>query len=77
MPHLRELAKHGGVARACAALGVPRSSYYRFVKPKTATPVPAAERATHPRALTAEEQATVRHELNSERFADATPRTIY
>ena len=76
MPQLRALAEQVGVARACAALGVPRSSYYRFLKPKTATSAPT-ERASHPRALSAEEQAAVRHELNSERFADATPRTIY
>jgi putative transposase len=75
MPLVRELAQQVGVARACAALGVPRSSYYRGLKPKTANAAPA--KRTHPRALTADEQVAVRHELNSERFADATPRTAY
>ena len=76
MPQLRTLAKRVGVARACAALGEPRSSYYRAHKPKTANAAPA-ERSPHPRALTADEQEAVRQELNSERFADATPRTAY
>jgi putative transposase len=79
MPQITELARQVGVGRACAALGVPRSSYYRFLKPKTVTatdPSPPT-RAPHPRALTADEQAAVRAELNSERFVDATPRTIY
>jgi putative transposase len=76
MPQLRALAEQVGVARACAALGVPRSSYYRARKPKTANVTPT-ERATHPRALSTEEQEAVRQELNSERFADATPRTTY
>jgi putative transposase len=79
MTQVTELAAQVGVGQACAALGVSRSSYYRFVKPKT-TAVTAAEpvaHAPHPRALTAEEQAMVRETVNSERFADATPRTIY
>jgi putative transposase len=77
MPHVRDLATQVGVARACAALGVPRSSYYRARTPTMAKPAPAAERTPHPRALSAEEQEAVRQELNSERFADATPRTTY
>ncbi len=76
MPQLRTLAAQVGVGRACAALGVPRSSYYRFLKPKV-TSRTRVTRATPPRALTADEQATVRDVLNSERFVDATPRTIY
>lgn len=79
MPLVTGLAAQVGIGRACAVLGVPRSSYYRFVTPNTtaaADPDPVA-RAPHPRALTADEQALVRTELNSERFADATPRTVY
>jgi hypothetical protein len=77
MPQITDLARQVGVGRACAALGVPRSSYYRFLKPKTAaaTDLAPPTRAPHPRALTADEQAAVRAELNSERFVDATPRT--
>jgi putative transposase len=71
-----ELARQVGRARACAALGVPRSTYYRFLTARTAAPEPP-KRQPHPRALTREEREVVRRELNSERFADATPRTIY
>jgi putative transposase len=76
MPQVTELASQVGVGRACAALGVPRSSYYRFRTPKTTNRV-SRKRAASPRALTLEEQEAVRQELGSERFVDATPRTIY
>jgi len=76
MPLVTELASQIGIARACATLKVPRSSYYRFLKPKTTAPN-RQPRRLHPRALTAEEQDVVRTELNSERFVDATPRTMY
>ncbi len=67
MPQVTELARQGGVGRACAALGVPRSSYYRFRTPKTTNRV-SRKRAAAPRALTLEEQEAVRQELGSDRF---------
>jgi len=75
-----ELATSQGVAAACAALAVPRSSLYR-ARPKTpgpnvAAPEPAA-RPAPPRALSQAEQAQVRDLLNSERFQDAAPREVY
>lgn len=76
MPQVTALASQVGIGRACAALGVPRSSYYRFRKPKTTNRV-CRKRTASPRALTPEEQEAVRQELGSERFVDATPRTIY
>jgi putative transposase len=75
MPLVTELASQVGSARACAELGVARSSYYRFRTPKTAASK-QPKRRPPPRALTQEEREVVRAELNSERFADATPRTI-
>jgi transposase InsO family protein len=76
MPLVTELARQVGIAQACAALGVARSSYYRFLTPKTVASKPP-KRPPPPRALTQEEREVVRQEVNSERFADATPRTIY
>ena len=55
-----------GLAAACRALGVPRSTVYRARKPAT-EPAP---RPTPPRALSASEKTQVRDVLNSERFWD-------
>jgi putative transposase len=77
-----ELAASHGVAAACAALSVPRSSLYR-ARPATNVPgAPArgpepASRPAPPRALSPTEQAQVREVLNSERFQDLAPREIY
>jgi len=68
-----KLAKDVGVAAACRALGVPRSSLYRARHPK---PV-AKPRPTPERALSQAEKAVVRQELNSERFWDSSPRQVY
>lgn len=68
-----ELGKQVGVAEACRALGVPRSSVYRARQPER-TPAP---RPTPPRALSVEEKAAVRGVLNSERFWDSAPREVY
>jgi len=67
------LAESVGVSAACRALGVPRSTLYR-ARQHQDEPAP---RPTPPRALSAEEKATVRDTLNSERFWDCTPREVY
>ena len=68
-----ELAKTVGVAAACRALGVPRSSLYRARQPKSeGSPRPAP-----PRALSEAEKAEVRSQLNSDRFCDMSPRQVY
>ena len=67
------LGEEMGLADACRALGVARSSVYRAREPQGE---PRA-RPTPERALSAEEQATVREVLNSERFCDASPRQVY
>lgn len=72
----RELAATVGLAAACATLGVPRSSFYYAQSP----PAPAAlpkHGSPSPRALNADERAAVREVLNSERFVDRAPRTVY
>lgn len=72
----QELAPTVGVAAACAALGVPRSSYYHAQRP--ARPAePARSRPRSRQALSPAEEHTIRDLLNSERFLDQAPRTIY
>ena len=67
-----QLAERIGVAAACRALEIPRSSVYRARHPRTVKgwPMPI-------RALTAEERQNVRQTLNSERFMDLSPRQVY
>lgn len=75
-----ELAASQGVAVACAALAVPRSSFYRAQATPQAPATPEREpapRPAPPRALSAAEKAQVREELNSERFQDQAPREVY
>jgi len=62
-----------GIARACNALGVARSSYYRSLLPAKAL----AKRQRPPRALTRVEKACVLLALNSEEFCDQAPRQIW
>ncbi len=74
-----QLAGSQGVAVACEALGVPRSSLYearaQAAKPADPEPQPAARPAL--RALSQAEKEQVRDLLNSERFEDAAPREVY
>jgi putative transposase len=67
-----------GIVAACAAVGLPRGSYYRAQQPDepvAANPTPV--RSPSPRALTPTEKTTVREVLNSERFQDQAPREVY
>ena len=86
-----ELTSVLGVAEACRVLDVPRSTYYRSqglaptVQAARARPCdqaaqplrPACSRHRSPRALSEEERAQIREVLNSERFADCSPREVY
>ena len=71
MEAVAQLSPTVGVAAACAALGVPRASFYRqpVYGPAPARPVPA-------RALSNQERQTVRDLLNSPRFVDCAPAAI-
>ena len=72
----QELAPTVGAAAACRALGVPRSSYYHAQRPaRPAAPTPPRRRARQ--ALSPTEEQTIRELLNSARFVDQAPRTIY
>lgn len=77
MREVESLGKVVGVSKACAELGVARSSWYRkravMLREKQQEP----ERKTHPRALKAEEKQAVRQLLNSERYQDQAPREVY
>jgi len=76
MAGAQELAPSIGAAAACAALGVPRSSFYAARKPPR-PPAAARPRPRSHRALSPEEEQTIRALLNAERFVDQAPRTIY
>lgn len=67
------LAERVGVRAACAALSLPRPSYYRHQRPKTRQP----ERPRPPLALSAGEEKTVIDVLHSERFVDQSPTEVY
>jgi putative transposase len=62
-----------GVAGACRALDVPRSSFYRRARPEARPP---RERRPHPRSLTEGERAGVRQICHTSRFVDASPASI-
>src|SRR5262249_47175401 len=81
MAAVDELSPFLGVAAACEALGVPRATYYRALSPKIAHPACVAEtnkpRKRAPRALSDAEREHILTLVNSERFADLSPREIY
>jgi putative transposase len=89
MTAVSELTSQVGVAAACQALAVPRSSFYRSrlsSSPKadssltvapSLTVNPPSLPARSPRSLSEEEKSVVRETLNSPRFRDQAPREVY
>jgi putative transposase len=80
MAAVEELSPHIGVARACAALGVNRARVYRVRARRchlAGAHVRRRPRPQPPLALTAAERETVLLTLNSERFVDLAPASIY
>jgi len=73
MKLVQELADQVGKARACRALKVPRSSFYRAGQPTR----PAVPRPRPPRALSMEEQRQVLDLLHSPRFVDCAPIAVW
>lgn len=63
-----------GIATACAALSVPRATFYRRQKPRG--DLRQARRAV-PRALPPDERRMVLSMLNDDRFADLPPAEVY
>jgi putative transposase len=62
-----------GTAPMCAALGMPRATYYRHQRPSA---VPS-QRRSPPRALPADERQRVLDTLHAERFVDRAPAEIW
>ena len=62
-----------GIAPTCAALGVPRATYYRWWRPRSA---PLSRRPS-PRALSAAERTAVLALLHEPRFVDLAPAEVY
>lgn len=67
------------VRRVCAALGLPRATYYRSqAAPNSILPSPPkAENRRHARALTTEQKRAVLDALHSDRFVDMAPAAVY
>jgi len=68
-----ELAADVGIAPACAALGIPRASWYRNRAPLHG-PAPARPRPA--RALTTDEREAILAQLYSPRFRDWSPAQV-
>jgi putative transposase len=73
MQTVTEMAPRLGVALTCAALALPRSTYYRGQQPR---PEPKP-RPTPARALPPEERAQVLATLHELRFVDLAPAEVY
>jgi len=73
MQTVTEMAPRLGVALTCAALGLPRATYYRGQQPR---PEPKL-RPTPVRALPAEERKQVLAVLHEPRFVDLAPAEVY
>ncbi len=73
MQTVTEMAPRLGVALTCAALALPRSTYYRGQQPR---PEPKP-RPTPVRALPPEERAHVLATLHEPRFVDLAPAEVY
>jgi putative transposase len=63
-----------GVAPTCAALGVPRASFYRHQRPPAGAATP---RRPSPRALSVAERAGALAVLHESRFVDLAPAQVY
>lgn len=72
MRTVTEIAPRLSVAPTCAAFGVARSSYYRWLEPK-----PERPRRRSARALSTEERQAVLDVLHEERFVDQPPAQVW
>ncbi len=73
MATVMEVGPRLGIAPTCMALGLPRATYYRRQRPPRARP----PRRPSPRALAADERATVLAVLHEPRFVDLAPAQVY
>ena len=80
MAAVEQLSPHIGVVRACVALGVNRARVYRVRMRRCELAGAQVRRQPRPRpplALSRAEREALLHTLNSERFADLAPASIY
>ena len=73
MTTVTELGPRLGIAPTCAALGLPRATYYRRRRPQSAP----APRPRSPRALSPDDHAAVLARLHEPRFVDLAPAEVY
>ena len=73
METIKGLGPELGVVAACAALGLPRATYYRHLCPMHG-PLPKRD---SPRALPADERKAVLAVLHEDRFVDLAPAEVY
>ncbi len=73
MEAVKEMAPRLGVAPTCAALSLPRATYYRHLAPR---PTPAPRRAPA-RALAPAEREAVLAVLHEDRFVDLAPAEVF
>jgi putative transposase len=73
MATVTEVGPRLGIAATCAALRVPRATYYRRRRSLSVQP----RRRPSPRALSADERAAVLSVLHESRFVDLAPAEVY
>jgi putative transposase len=73
METVREMGPRLGIAPTCSALGLPRATYYRRLRP----PKPRAPRPLPKQALSPVERQAVLAKLHEDRFIDLAPTEIY
>jgi len=74
---ITELAPVVGVKDACAAVGRPRATHYRWHRKSPAPSRPARAPKAQPRALSAAERTEVLVVLHEERFVDLAPGEVH
>ena len=73
MATVTQIGPRLGIAPTCAALGLPRATYYRRRRPPRAVPL----RRPSPRALGLAERAAVLEQLHRPRFVGLAPGEVY
>jgi putative transposase len=71
---VKEMGPKLGFASTCVALGLPRATFYRKVKPSEA---PVLPRAKPKQTLPADERSAVLAVLHEDRFVDLAPAEVY
>ncbi len=74
---ITELTPLVGAEAACAAVGRPRSTHYRWHRSSPPPPRPAREPKAQPRALSSAERARVLDVLHEPRFVDLAPGEVH